>query len=415
VPGTAKQSPPHAQRQQDVASHAIPGVNSSGYQLDLSEDSVMQELNARHSASVAAKLDALKQQQQQQQHAQGQNHGTAPWGQQQQGSRQLPGRSLSPGSDFWRQSQQDKQRPASQGLQEVLVYSGHYACELPAVPGGVRQDGYKKPAPMSVQHNYHITSQSPHGSLAKGLAGLAVSGGRSEFPVVPLEATLVKALLGWAAGTAQSVEVKGSYDGWGPARRLQKQPDGSWSIAAYLSPGVYQYKYVVDGVWRFNPSSPVVRDEDGNLNNVLEVVDPCTSFDIPVDFDPPPSPPSSYGQHLPSSGDLATEPPLLPPQANLTPLDLGLSPSDPWPEAGEPQATHPAEHSVLNHIYIARSSHRSSAPESQLPREPLVMGATIRYRGKHVATVMYKPRPREDVGLASSGRMDSGVLADVNR
>ena len=37
-------------------------------------------------------------------------------------------------------------------------------------------------------------------------------------------------------------------------------------------------------------------------------------------------------------------------------------------QAGEPQATHPAEHSVLNHIYIARSSHRSSAPESQLPR-----------------------------------------------
>jgi hypothetical protein len=153
---------------QDVASHAIPEVNSSGYQLDLSEvrpalaghatlldltstclrylrcpsgcmhlkwalaasrllymplpqDSVMQELNARHSASVAAKLDALKQQQQQQQHGQGQNHGTAPWGQQQQGSRQLPGRSLSPGSDFWRQSQQDKQQPASQGLQEVTL------------------------------------------------------------------------------------------------------------------------------------------------------------------------------------------------------------------------------------------------------------------------------------------------------
>ena len=58
------------------------------------------------------------------------------------------------------------------------------------------------------------------------------------------------------------------------------------------APVCLQYKYVVDGVWRFNPSSPVVRDEDGNINNVLEVVDPCTSFDIPVDFDPPPSPPS---------------------------------------------------------------------------------------------------------------------------
>jgi hypothetical protein len=85
----------------------------------------MQELNARHSSSVAAKLDALKQQQQQQQqqsqqHGQGQNQGTAPWGQQ-QGPRQLPGRSLTPGSDFWRQTQQDKQPAASPGLQEVRL------------------------------------------------------------------------------------------------------------------------------------------------------------------------------------------------------------------------------------------------------------------------------------------------------
>lgn len=55
-----------------------------------------------------------------------------------------------------------------------------------------------------------------------------------------------------------------------------------------------QYKYVVDGVWRYDPWAPVVRDEDGNLNNVLEVVDPCTSFDIPVEFDAPPSPQSRY-------------------------------------------------------------------------------------------------------------------------
>ena len=32
-----------------------------------------------------------------------------------------------------------------------------------------------------------------------------------------------------------------------------------------------QYKYVVNGVWRYDPWAPVVRDEDGNLNNVLEV------------------------------------------------------------------------------------------------------------------------------------------------
>lgn len=41
--------------------------------------------------------------------------------------------------------------------------------------------------------------QSPSSRLAAGLAGLAVSGGRSEFPVVPVEATLVKAILVRAA------------------------------------------------------------------------------------------------------------------------------------------------------------------------------------------------------------------------
>lgn len=201
------------------------------------QDSVMQELNARHSASVAAKLDALKQQQQQQQqHGQGQHQGAAPWGQQ-QGSRQLPGRSLSPGSDFWRQSQQDKQQPASQGLQEVTLQGllctgtpseaklrGIVLCSISAVLQSkqfsvcnhhlqlncaferrcwctrdtmpvsclrcraasdrrcvtcmhVRESardvfaadwcrhscnwlqGYKKPAPMAAQHNYHITTQ----------------------------------------------------------------------------------------------------------------------------------------------------------------------------------------------------------------------------------------------------------------
>lgn len=82
----------------------------------------MQELNARHSASVAAKLDAMKQQQHQQQgqsQGQGQGQKTAPWAQQRD-TRPLPTRSLTPSSDFWRQSQQDAQQ-ASQGLQEVCV------------------------------------------------------------------------------------------------------------------------------------------------------------------------------------------------------------------------------------------------------------------------------------------------------
>ena len=36
------------------------------------------------------------------------------------------------------------------------------------------------------------------------------------------------------------MEIKGSFDGWETSRRLEKQPDASWAIAAYLAPGMYQ-------------------------------------------------------------------------------------------------------------------------------------------------------------------------------
>jgi Glycogen recognition site of AMP-activated protein kinase len=48
-----------------------------------------------------------------------------------------------------------------------------------------------------------------------------------------------------------------------------------------------QFKFVVDGNWRYDPWLPIASDEDGNLNNVLEVLDPETSFALPPDFDEP--------------------------------------------------------------------------------------------------------------------------------
>ena len=65
-----------------------------------------------------------------------------------------------------------------------------------------------------------------------------------------------------------------------------------------LKTGAVQYKFVVDGVWRYDPWAAVVRDEGGNFNNVIEIIDPCTSFAIPSDFDPPPSPTARYAPSL---------------------------------------------------------------------------------------------------------------------
>ncbi len=38
-----------------------------------------------------------------------------------------------------------------------------------------------------------------------------------------------------------------------------------------LSPGFYQYKYVVDGEWKCDPSEPIVEDGLGGHNNIIEI------------------------------------------------------------------------------------------------------------------------------------------------
>lgn len=37
-----------------------------------------------------------------------------------------------------------------------------------------------------------------------------------------------------------------------------------------LPKGIYQYKFIVDGEWRFSPEDPTIPDPNGNINNVID-------------------------------------------------------------------------------------------------------------------------------------------------
>lgn len=50
--------------------------------------------------------------------------------------------------------------------------------------------------------------------------------------------------------------------------------DRYFSILLALSEGPHQYKFIVDGVWRHDPAAPTVRNEFGELNNIIEVALP---------------------------------------------------------------------------------------------------------------------------------------------
>ena len=52
------------------------------------------------------------------------------------------------------------------------------------------------------------------------------------------------------APDANEVCVAGSFNQWDPeATPMKKRRDGTWYAVVYLSPGRYEYRIVVDGIW----------------------------------------------------------------------------------------------------------------------------------------------------------------------
>jgi len=38
-----------------------------------------------------------------------------------------------------------------------------------------------------------------------------------------------------------------------------------------LKPGIYQYKFIVDNLWKHDPKKPKVSDNQGGFNNIIEI------------------------------------------------------------------------------------------------------------------------------------------------
>ena len=56
------------------------------------------------------------------------------------------------------------------------------------------------------------------------------------------------------APDAKSVFVAGTFNNWNPqARRLRTNGKGSWSTWTNLSPGTYEYLFIIDGKWQEDP------------------------------------------------------------------------------------------------------------------------------------------------------------------
>lgn len=184
----------------------------------------------------------------------------------------------------------------------------------------------------------------------------------------------IPVLIKWNYG-GNSVLVEGSWDNWSSRKTLQRTGKDH-SILIVLPSGVYQYRFIVDGRWRYVPELPSVPNDMGDFNNIVEVNEYVPDdLQSVSEFESPPSPDSSYAQTYPVDEDFAKEPPSVPPHLQLTVLGA------PKPD----EAFVKPQHVVLNHLFIEKGW----SSQSLLP-----LGYTHRFQSKYVTVVLYKPAKR---------------------
>ena len=113
---------------------------------------------------------------------------------------------------------------------------------------------------MEPRHTKPLKTQRPTGRTVQRRVQRA---GKAEKPV--------EFLLHWP--DAQSVFVAGTFNQWDPQKTpLDKEPQGMWKITVSLSPGRYEYRFVVDGQWLSDPKAQAsVPNDYGSTNSVVAV------------------------------------------------------------------------------------------------------------------------------------------------
>lgn len=97
----------------------------------------------------------------------------------------------------------------------------------------------------------------------------------AETAAVPQPAPPARARVRFACqhAGASAVFLAGTFNQWDPtATPMQPAGEGRWTVELELAPGVYEYRFVVDGLWLHDPTAETnVPNPFGGLNSVLTV------------------------------------------------------------------------------------------------------------------------------------------------
>jgi 1,4-alpha-glucan branching enzyme len=76
------------------------------------------------------------------------------------------------------------------------------------------------------------------------------------------------------APQTQSVFLAGNFNQWNlSSHPLIPNSEGVWKISIPLSPGRYEYRFVVDGKWQNDPACSSVLENPFGTSNCLKIVE----------------------------------------------------------------------------------------------------------------------------------------------
>ncbi|KAF5943477.1 hypothetical protein HYC85_017554 [Camellia sinensis] len=167
--------------------------------------------------------------------------------------------------------------------------------------------------------------------------------------------------------------------------KYNKRSGKDFTIMKVLPSGVFQYKFIVDGQWRYAPDMPWAQDETGNAYNILDLQMLTTyrmTYVNKITFQKMlkaslvlnllnPQTRATTTSNL-ASEDFAKEPPLVPPHLQMTLLNVPSSYVEVPPPLSRPQ------HVVLNHLYMQKGRSSPSV---------VALGSTHRFIAKYVTVV----------------------------
>lgn len=70
---------------------------------------------------------------------------------------------------------------------------------------------------------------------------------------------------------ANQVRLAGTFNAWNPAELVLTKTAGGWELPYVLSPGNYEYKYIVDGEWITDPNNPYTIGQNDFKNSYLTI------------------------------------------------------------------------------------------------------------------------------------------------